>query len=616
MLLNAKPSMRVYPLLLLIVGMLFFIIPVTAGESYWWDTQDMSFYNGDLFFSYDHLWTSAAYMQFNSTHNNFTDVCLGGTCKNTWSGLGNSSWNETKAYTLFYTKAQSDVINTSWKTNATNQLTLINGLKTSNGTLFTNASNQATRIQALYTSNQTSVKIGSANKTKSYCGNITGSNVNLCSITTGSTPHKVWENTTTQLKINKSYPQNILLNGSLNITGQICTGTATVCMDFNFDEAGCLAQAGCNYDFDPDCGGTETGCPAMGVENCENQDGCSLTTGNLFNLNPTGDVTTLGQLQLNNEIVFKGADVFGLDGGGNITIAYGYNGGGFNSQLWICFGSFIGDADASCFRYWILSDTLMVSGVSGNNGDNLPISIAYGANLYVGSYEEDGSNAKLQVSGEVNIEGTGSIKFDNAQKISISGNNLLFRTPAGGLVRIMNSSTTSGRLQVKDIVYTTPENKDYKALDKIKNPETLTSTLKSPDDFHKLFPQEMQTTFQEVDETNCWQELDYKNGYCWNDTRGEICDKKVCGVNPKLCIRKDVYETICANKTVTGISAGDSWMFTYKATWELNEKVKTLEQNNIDLQQKMSDQEKYNKQFQECLDKSDDMKQLKECLKQ
>jgi hypothetical protein len=94
--------------------------------------------------------------------------------------------------------------------NASNQQTQINNLLTENSSLWSNASNQQTTINALVSSNTTTnqridsinnlsnssiaslmsnttiVRVGDANKTLVYCGNITGATSNLCTITGGS----------------------------------------------------------------------------------------------------------------------------------------------------------------------------------------------------------------------------------------------------------------------------------------------------------------------------------------------------------------------------------------------------------------------------------------------
>lgn len=248
--------------------------------------------------------------------------------------------------------------------------------------------------------------------------------------------------------LNKSYPQNILFNGTFNITGSvpICSGTHSPCVDYNFDEIGCQ-DAGCSFNFDTfDCEGTPTPCSSYSVLTCPTLAGCfvSATVGDLFILNRTGSIAmskgiyTDGGIEVNAPragvpaLKMTGSSINGDSANtGGYCFFLGYNAVG-NRQQWLGDCDGIGNANYNFFRFWNLGNQQIISAVNGINTLNKPIAIGPFNPTYFGATNDDGTQATIQstaVSGTygLSVAGTSSMrdiysKQTNNYNIGASGN--------------------------------------------------------------------------------------------------------------------------------------------------------------------------------------------------
>ncbi len=144
-------------------------------------------------------------------------------------------------------------------------------------------------------------------------------------------------------------------------------------------------------------------------------------------------------------------------------------------------------------------------------------------------------------------------------QISSDGTNPVYNSTG---IHTFYNSTGLGSIRTGSIVFSSPENKDYSALDKLVNPMELTKeptelslSGKSELEFHQSFPLEVQKTIQIKDPDNFWD--------IW--CLGEDC----VTVNPKDENYTKGIEH--GTKDELGIDGGDWIMFNYKAVYELKE---------------------------------------------
>ncbi len=168
---------------------------------------------------------------------------------------------------------------------------------------------------------------------------------------------------------------------------------------------------------------------------------------------------------------------------------------------------------------------------------------------------------------------------ENDFSILFDGTSPIYNTT--GVHTFINSTDASGgTISVGDIVYSSPENKDYLALDNLVNPIELTKAVtslnpsgKTEKEFHESFPEELQKTIPVKDPNNCSQVF---KEYKWYD---KIEQDDVYGqvVPEGIKDYEIIYKEECETKDKLVISGGNWNMFNYKAIYELkqeNEEIK------------------------------------------
>jgi len=171
---------------------------------------------------------------------------------------------------------------------------------------------------------------------------------------------------------------------------------------------------------------------------------------------------------------------------------------------------------------------------------------------------------------------------DKNANLTYDGTNFNVNLSGSSIYQIFNSSGL-GTLRVGSILYSSPENSDYSALDNLVNPIELTksSTELNPSGktelgFHQSFPEEIQRTIQVKDNDNCWEEYSHTRWCREIIENGTITDILCQNKDPKddSYIKTDYYKTECGTKDELTIDGADWDMFNYKAVWELNEENK------------------------------------------
>ena len=157
----------------------------------------------------------------------------------------------------------------------------------------------------------------------------------------------------------------------------------------------------------------------------------------------------------------------------------------------------------------------------------------------------------------------------NQFKQWFDGTNENFNITTGSGIYQFFNKTGLGRIRVKDVIQSTPEDKDYSALKSIVNPNLLRKTGISEEEFHSRFPPQIQTTFEETNSSDCHDVLT-ETRYCYLAENEELCTTNIAEVPKGISnTEKLIYHQECSTYPVMAISMGDAWMFNYKAIWEL-----------------------------------------------
>lgn len=219
-------------------------------------------------------------------------------------------------------------------------------------------------------------------------------------------------------------------------------------------------------------------------------------------------------------------------------------------------------------------------------GDNSEITQTGGYTTFT-----PGSHLKVPANLWINVDGIGAtFGVDSELEIGSDGTNPYYNA-TGSAVHTFYNGTGLGTIRVGSILYSSPENKDYSALDNLVNPTELTTDSKSELEFHQSFPEEIQTTIQVKDGDNCWEEY-YYTSYCWNYTSKEgvinecsrfelensISDYTANEIKDYKIIfyEEEITREECGTKDELTISGGDWDMFNYKGVWELKEENEIL----------------------------------------
>jgi len=152
-------------------------------------------------------------------------------------------------------------------------------------------------------------------------------------------------------------------------------------------------------------------------------------------------------------------------------------------------------------------------------------------------------------------------------QISSDGTNPVYNSTG---IHTFYNTTGLGTIRIGSILYSSPENKDYSALDKLVNPTTLTTDSKSELEFHQSFPVELQKTIQVNDPTKC---VEYN--ITWTAKEGDPTPLTKKPKNEEDYFRNSLFE--CETKDELVISGADWDMFNYKGVWELDERTKNLQ---------------------------------------
>ena len=165
------------------------------------------------------------------------------------------------------------------------------------------------------------------------------------------------------------------------------------------------------------------------------------------------------------------------------------------------------------------------------------------------------------------------------------GTNYNFYQTGNGVWTFLNSSGL-GTIRVGDILYSTPEfSNDMSTLENMKDPKKIKSDGKTEKEFHKSFPTAVQVEFDIKDSDNCSEVYDYSI-WSWYDTNNnESVEQRN---EPAQIIKKryDVseekrYKTECGTKKELGISGGKGYLDNYNLIYQLNQRIKYLEDNCI-----------------------------------
>ncbi len=170
-------------------------------------------------------------------------------------------------------------------------------------------------------------------------------------------------------------------------------------------------------------------------------------------------------------------------------------------------------------------------------------------------------------------------------KISLDSSSNGNMTLAGSGIWTFNNGSGLGTIRVGDVVFSTPElSSSASSLQSMKNPSLITRNGKTEVEFHKSFPDAVQTYIPITDESTC-QEVIIEIEYCYDERL--ICEPTSNKDLKELYGDEEIVEhkTIeCGTEPELVISGGMGYLDNYNLIYQLKEYIEQLEARIIALE--------------------------------